>query len=192
FWTYYINYTMDLWTSDGTAPGTIFLHRGQRDDYPQRLAVAGGRVFWPSSDSGSSADVELWKSDATVAGTVRVADLYPGPSASAPLWVTAFGSDVLFSALDPDHGRELWRSNGTAAGTTQIELNAGSASPTDLTPVGSRIVFRAQNPVTFQRNLWVTDGTAAGTMKLADDASYLVSDGTTAYFSKSGNRELWR
>ena len=41
---------------------------------------------------------ELWKSDGTPAGTVIVRDIYPGPFDSSPVYITAFGAGVYFSA----------------------------------------------------------------------------------------------
>jgi ELWxxDGT repeat protein len=51
---------------------------------------------------------ELWKSDGTDAGTVRVKDIKPGSGDSTPDYLTAVDGTLFFSADDGSHGRELW------------------------------------------------------------------------------------
>ena len=56
---------------------------------------------------------ELWKSDGTEAGTVRVGDIFPGQLGSDPKYLTVVGNTLFFSATDPEHSTELWKLNTT-------------------------------------------------------------------------------
>ncbi|MFP2913773.1 hypothetical protein ACLESD_54090, partial [Pyxidicoccus sp. 3LFB2] len=64
---------------------------------------------------------ELWKSDGTEAGTVRVKDIVPGPSSSSPQGLVVMNGALYFNAWDATTGSELWRSDGTEAGTVRVK-----------------------------------------------------------------------
>ncbi|MBK7408688.1 MAG: T9SS type A sorting domain-containing protein [Saprospirales bacterium] len=53
--------------------------------------------------------MELWKSNGTAAGTVLVADLWPGALSSAPSFLTFVNGDLFFAASDGVLGSELWK-----------------------------------------------------------------------------------
>jgi ELWxxDGT repeat protein len=52
--------------------------------------------------------MELWQSDGTRLGTVRVQDIAPGTRSSSPAALTVVDSLLFFSARDGITGRELW------------------------------------------------------------------------------------
>ena len=67
---------------------------------------------------------ELWRSDGTAAGTLRLVDLVPGP-ASGNYSGTLGGGLVgaggrVFFVVQRSGGWELWTSDGTRAGTAAI------------------------------------------------------------------------
>ncbi|HEX8531558.1 MAG TPA: ELWxxDGT repeat protein, partial [Cytophagales bacterium] len=73
-----------LWKSDGTADGTLLVHEvNYSSEYqdlheaPANLTVVNGILYFSAVDEAGR---ELWKSDGTGAGTVRVKDIYPGLS----------------------------------------------------------------------------------------------------------------
>jgi ELWxxDGT repeat protein len=70
-------------------------------------------VLLCSADDGVQGE-ELWRSDGTVAGTHRVADINPGPDGSSPVSLYAFDGGLWFAADDGVHGREL-RTDGLPA-----------------------------------------------------------------------------
>ena len=98
---------------------------------------------------------ELWKTDGTAAGTVRVADIIPGQDGSWPSHLTSVGSTLFFFADDGTSGRELWRSDGTVDGTVLVaDINPeGSSNPLDLTVVGETLFFSATTSA-GDRELW--------------------------------------
>jgi ELWxxDGT repeat protein len=76
---------------------------------------------------------EMWISDGTSLGTVRVSDINPGLASSDPAYITNVGGAVLFSAYQSPFGRELWRSDGTRLGTVMVAdifVGIGSSNPT--------------------------------------------------------------
>src|SRR3990172_1477412 len=72
--------------------------------YPRNLTDVGGTLYF-RADDGTSGE-ELWKSDGTTAGTVRVADIRPGSFSSYPGNLTNVGGTLYFSASDATSGND--------------------------------------------------------------------------------------
>ena len=202
----------ELWKSDGTAAGTVcvadinpgyFSTTGPVSSSPGNLTNVNGTLFF-TADDGSSG-VELWKSDGTAAGTVRVADLIPGSAGSSPSFLTNLNGTLFFAAFDYAKGSELWKSDGTAAGTVRVAdiiPGSGSSSPRNLTNVNGTLFFTA-NDGSSGYELWKSDGTALGTKRVADINSGSGSSGPfnltsvngTLFFTAndgSSGIELWK
>ncbi len=139
-----------LWRTDGTPQGTFSLGADLSDGIltpyfsAPHYAVLGDELFFQARDAAHGG--ELWKTDGTVAGTVLVKDIYPGPPDSHPLWLTTAGDRVVFSANDGLHGTELWASDGTAEGTRLVDDISPGASwsyPEWLTVAGDDLFFTA-------------------------------------------------
>ncbi|MBI3461826.1 MAG: hypothetical protein HY000_02030 [Planctomycetes bacterium] len=112
----------ELWKTDGTPAGTSLV----KDIWPgpdgavdfieaTEVAALGDEIFFQARTS--IIDNELWKSDGTVEGTVRVKDIREGTSGSNPQWLTPMGDKLFFVASTPAGGTELWKTDGTEAGT---------------------------------------------------------------------------
>jgi ELWxxDGT repeat protein len=78
----------ELWKSDGTVGGTVLvkdIRPGPDGSFPvfsvPRLAGVSGTLFFTASDGVTGS--ELWKSDGTEAGTVRVKGSCRVPTAPA-------------------------------------------------------------------------------------------------------------
>jgi ELWxxDGT repeat protein len=164
----------ELWTSDGTSAGTQLvkdLTPGAEGSFLSGLTVSGSMLLffrYVPETYGSAERYELWRSDGTEAGTVRVRELGAGASLSSLRAVV--GSTLFFVVSDPAHGTELWKSDGTQAGTLLVkDIYPGpeGAYPYHLRAVGSRLFFTAADPV-HGRELWRSDGTAAGTVLVED------------------------
>jgi MYXO-CTERM domain-containing protein len=141
---------VELWRSDGTAPGTQRLHQASPAEAGgPSLAPLGARVLFTSSN-------ELWSTDATAEGTARVKVL---PDTSFTLHGT--GAHVFMRSFPG----ALWHSDGTEAGTEAVP-----GAPSDISAIRlsqGRAWFAASDPFAGQEP-WVSDGTAAGTRMVAD------------------------
>lgn len=164
----------ELWKSDGTESGTVLV----RDiggiinpSYPRGLTDLDGTLYFSASeDAFSGAGRELWKSDGTSLGTVRVKDIHAGTASSSPDHLTNVNGALFFSADDGVHGLELWKSDGSESGTVLVDdINPGSAGsqPSSLVDLAGTLYFSA-NDSTIGAELWQSDGTPAGTEPVRD------------------------
>ncbi len=141
----------ELWFSDGTSGGTVFLrrtaycpapapsssnnqpaephHRRQQRLLPGRRRQVGG--------------IDLWKTDGTSAGTVLVKHIESANNGGKGVQMAenltnmaAQGNLLMFAANDGVHGTQLWRSDGTSDGTfavkninSTVQLNVPASIP---------------------------------------------------------------
>ncbi|AKI99369.1 ELWxxDGT repeat protein [Archangium gephyra] len=166
-----------LWKSDGSSAGTVplsnlpggpVLSEGPTLGGLGWLAVSGGTLYFSANDGTSGA--ELWKSDGTPKGTVRVKDIHPLGD-SSPTYPRDVNGVLFFLASHPDTGREVWTSDGTAEGTvclSDLQPGAGSGAVNGPFAVaGSRAYFFADSGK-GRPSLWTSDGTLAGTRELRE------------------------
>lgn len=223
----------ELWKSDGTANGTVLVRdintgtfsdtsgttpvTKPRSSAPGLFTVAGNTMYFAAIDFNNGA--ELWKTDGTAAGTVRVADLNPGTA-------NAFGTGdqmivingiLYFSAINGQNGSELWKldTTGTTGPVMLKDIRPGSQGNLNeflaFAEYNGKLYFTADNGTTG-KELWVSDGTAAGTVIVADldtgshtASNQQVPNGSfPLYFTKANGllyftaataatgRELWR
>jgi len=107
---------LELWKSDGTAGGTVFLkdiYPGIKHSYLSHFTNVNGTLYFTAKDDTHGN--ELWKSDGTTAGTVLVTDLADGLFHSDPNNLTNVSGTLFFAANDQFTGTELWKvvGNGT-------------------------------------------------------------------------------
>jgi ELWxxDGT repeat protein len=194
-----------LWASDGTPAGTLpVLSLGISPDAEvpdiHTFGSVGSTLYFAGSEAPGY-DVELWKSDGTVAGTVPVADILPGPEGSIPDDFANVNGELWFEATGP-HGTQLWKSDGTTAGTLPITSFDGTAS-TSLANVAELDGLLLFTLGYVDREPWTSDGTAAGTTVLKDirvgpDGSFpgpfTNSSGALFFGADDGvsGRELWK
>jgi ELWxxDGT repeat protein len=199
-----------LYRSDGSATGTLPLKTfaaapPNEFDIAQAPAVFKGALYFEAAEGGGNYDVELWRSDGTVGGTTRFADLYPGNTSSNPRWLTPSGQTLFFRATNSANGDELWKTNGTLETTTlvkDIRLGNTGAYPEFLTADGAGGVYFVADDGTSGSELWHSDGTAANTRLLlnigpGNESSYpenLTRVGANLFFTAedpTAGRELW-
>ena len=104
----------EIWKSDGTEAGTVLvkdIFPGPRYVDPPSVVATIGDVLLIAANDGEHG-YELWRSDGTEAGTVMLDELLPGAEGSAPRAFSAFGSRLVFSAVNDVTGREPWITHG--------------------------------------------------------------------------------
>ena len=94
-----------IWKSDGTDAGTVYVTGGFAHDAFSAAVVDGVILFGDSDDEHGR---ELWRTDGTAEGTVFVQDIAPGPEGSSPGQFVQLGSHLLFTADDPIANVELF------------------------------------------------------------------------------------
>lgn len=120
------------------------------------------------------ADYDLWKTNGTVAGTIRIDSL------RSPREMEVLNNNLIFSVSSP--AWQLWKSDGISS--TLIKEFPGSEIG-DLTSANGFMFFRVGNYVS---KLWRTDGTAAGTILVKDiDPSNSVNYAPGTLFAFNNN-----
>jgi ELWxxDGT repeat protein len=169
-----------VWSSDGTAPGTVPLEVAP--DQPSassgycgldnRTIVVGGIAYYVATDGEHGC--ELWRSDGTLAGTFMVKDIFPGSPGSIRSAPVAMGGRIYFFANPgvASTSAQLWSSDGTAAGTLLVKdipppANAG-LSDIFLAATDSMLYFTTRDlpHSAYAMNFWKSDGTESGTVLL--------------------------
>ena len=168
---------------------------------PEDLVAQGSYVYFTADDGTSGR--ELWRTDGTADGTIRLADLIPGPESPDVESLTPTTGGLYFTAISPATGKELWVTDGTPEGTVQVaDLEPGPASsfPSWLVSTGDR-VFWVSNTTADGSSLWVAGAGTGPTMLSPVPAATLgsggggVTIGNVHYFGASdgdSGGELWR
>jgi ELWxxDGT repeat protein len=194
----------ELWKSDGTAAGTQIVKDvtpgANGTDFDSPVVLNG--ILYFTAAAQNSLERELWRSDGTDQGTFIVKDISSGALGGSPLFLTASGGALYFSAQDDTGFRKLWRSDGTANGTQPIK----DVVPLHLADLNGTLYFgtvviNPVNPVQRTATLWKSNGTTAGTVAVkeigtgsganlygltavADQLFFAANDGLTGH-------ELW-
>src|SRR5262249_18382774 len=137
---------------------------------PANLTNVNGTLFFTANDGITG--TELWKSDGTANGTVRVRDINI-VSAGSGKTQSSFPSNLInvngtlfFTAGDGSTGIELWKSNGTQSTTIPVrDIAPGpniSSGPSELTNLNGVVVFAASE-TSGDRELWRSDGDGSTT-----------------------------
>ncbi|MCY1041277.1 hypothetical protein OV208_08100 [Corallococcus sp. bb12-1] len=158
---------VELWISDGTEGGTRLVKDitpgADRSSLHNASEVNGRLVFfrWVTLPGGESRP-ELWRSDGTAAGTLRVRNF----SGSTGLSVDTLkvGNALLFF-FSEETGTTLWRTDGTLAGTTSVkQLDSGFTVVSGVSRPGEPPLFILEDGPNSE--VWKTNGTTAGTLRL--------------------------
>jgi ELWxxDGT repeat protein len=154
-----------VWTSDGDPATAAPLDCGG----PCPPLAAGRSLAGFRRRAVFSTDRrEIWGTDGTPAGTVRLA-VCPAPFCPRHQELLSWPQGIAFVGWDAAHGAELWITDGTSAGTRRLTNLPGTSFgflPSESAPVaasdGRRVVIRA--PSDGVQALWTAD--AAGTRLL--------------------------
>ena len=170
-------FTRELWSSDGTSAGTVYLgnHGEVTDDASVDASVVfagqlGSRAVFAAQLDAFALGRELNVTDGTKGNSSLIRNINIGGSAD-PGNFLRLGDQILFSAHDFDHGRQLWRTDGTESGTFQLQdiVRPGDDAHVNLggpdTIINGVAYFTTGEDAAYP-DLWRTDGTVAGTYKI--------------------------
>ena len=195
---------IELWTTDGTGPGTRLVHNinpGADSSNPHALALFQGKILFRTNNGLSSPKHDqLWQTDGSTGGTKPIRFLPLGATGAAPTPGAELNGKYYFGAAS-----QLWV---YANGTAQVLINHAplSEAPADFTAIASQLMYRAAT-VAIGTELMVTDGTTNGSSAFRDlypgqstrpsSPSPITSslDGKTVFFAatnQSDGTELWR
>lgn len=146
----------ELWKTNGTPTSTKLVKNinnknsgfGTANDGsdPTDLINVNGKLYFVANDGTNGR--ELWVSNGTAAGTVRVTNLVAGSGDGQISDLTAVGDVLCFVANNGTFGREVWYSDGTSSGTkvlVDLAPNSGSSNPTKLTNFSGNLLFSASD-----------------------------------------------
>jgi ELWxxDGT repeat protein len=190
-----------LWVSDGTGPGTRWLHPGCLLSCYEPMEILGtfkGHLLF-SSLSDENSVRQLWSSDGSRAGTVLLIpgepDLNLGKLEDGAPLVMA-DKAVYFRACHGDGTCEIWQSDGTPAQTRRINLPDSPRVISPLTLAGNHLYALAIDAA-HEVWLWTYDiktGAAAKLGGWSDLPSLLTAAGGKLLFiakSPDDGSELW-
>ncbi|WP_420414257.1 Ig-like domain-containing protein [Roseibium sp.] len=174
----------ELWITDGTAEGTALvadIALGPGSSIPTDFTSLGnGQVSftafsgeWNDGENNRSAGengLELWVTDGTAQGTLRLDDFDTSGSSRPASFLAGENDGTFFRANDGLHGKELWRfdeATNTATLLADVVPGVENSHATPEAVLGDLLLFTATTPEDGDE-LWVSDGTEAGTQLLRD------------------------
>ena len=157
------------------------------------FASAGDYVYFVAAEANVS-QLDLWRTDGTTAGTLRLTAV--GPDNFVGRSLTNVNGTLYFAGHDSEHGTELWKSDGTVAGTKLVRdltVGVGSSRLANFEPNGNELLF------TRNGNLMRSNGAISGTTQVfdflpnaADDVSQLERVGESIYVKAKINATEYR
>jgi ELWxxDGT repeat protein len=139
----------ELFSSDGTAGGTTRVKAGVY--YPQNFIVYKDELYFGTGNSSN----ELWKTDGTDAGTIKVATCAFGNA-------HIFNNQIFFGTSN-----NLWKSDGTTSGTVLVASSVGQITGANNDYIFTSKVKSMPPPIYIGYDYWKSDGTAGGTIQIS-------------------------
>ncbi len=171
-----------LWKSDGTPENTQVvksgIYYGCSDKVPtnSRYAVFQSTLYFCAYDPAYGE--ELWRTDGTTDGTLRVADLAPGAPGSSPTGFVQTGEWLYFVAAN-----QLWKTNGSSVERlTPSDIYVNHWPP----QIFNGLLYFGAYRQMEGNELWRTDGTQAGTQRFVDIEPGQGSSSANPIFSYNG------
>ena len=191
------DYGNELWISDGT-PGDAHV---MGDAFPEpeypfdgqvaNHVVSGDYLYFTAYDNVNM--TELWRTDGTLAGTIRLTGEDIGLEIGIPNGLIDVNGTLFFLGQTPANQWLLLKSSGTAASTTIIKEGQGTDFSGPMHVVNGLLYMIGQN-------IWRSDGSTAGTFIIhtipdTQIVESAVSGDSRVYFitrDDSYNFELWQ
>ena len=166
-------------STPGSEEGLLFELFLNGSTTPAATDTVSGPEFdnWFLGRDAANVDLSHPGGPTTTSATVRVSfanSTFPGmPNGSTEAFLVGA---TLTADLSPattkmvDAGRELHKTDGTAVGTVLVKdiVPVGSSNPFQLTEVGGKLFFAADDVFGDGLELWMSDGTESGTVQVID------------------------
>jgi len=165
----------ELYSSDGTTAGTTLVKAGTYK--PKNLIVYKNELYFSAGNSND----ELWKTDGTADGTVKIATCKFEKA-------YIFNNELFFTSSN-----NLWKSDGTTTGTVLVKSEVGQITGANNDNFFMSRVKSMPAPIYIGYDYWKSDGTADGTVAVSTDAgtgtSFVVLN--NKMYNTSGATGLW-
>ena len=187
FWYQDTDSKYKLWSSDGTATNTKVAINSLKlpayDSFQPSLKFVSNNLLFLIFTDGKS--FKLWKTDGTddLLEVVKDKDnnkITVDFSQNMRFWAT--NSNLFFTYIDSEHGKELWATDGNSINThllKDINQSTNNAIPYGSyrsTVLNHQLYFTAQERVSGRTELWTSDGTASNTIKVKDKLPNLIGE----------------
>lgn len=180
FFIAYNGYDYELYKSDGTEAGTVMVKDIRVDDHNEfdinELTYINGVVYFVAigeQDESGNYERDVWKSDGTESGTVKIATLparYDAPFISGLHILDVVNGKLVLGLQDASGNNELWTTNETE--TVKIADLPGLANANYFDDVAVRnniIYFTGQTG--YGSVLWRTDGSNCGSFSVVTEGN---------------------
>ena len=175
------NNTMQLFLTDGTAAGTSTLSNFAQNQYglvSDSIAI-NGKVYVALESNLACCAPDLWATDGTSAGTVRIDSNEGYPTFHLqPSSLRAFGESVALLTDTENQGVQLSMVNTTTNALTILATGSDASYGSTIAAMDSFILYLSGSPNSGQQ-LWRSDGTLPGT-------AMVVGLGSGVQFSQLG------
>ncbi|MCA9158503.1 MAG: choice-of-anchor J domain-containing protein, partial [Planctomycetales bacterium] len=152
----YINGGDAIWTSDGTAEGTVALPNTAWST--NLFEATDGTLYYTSNDA-------IWKLDENSSPVNLTPSGYGSISFRGTQWTEAAGK-IFFEGTERliDSSRtELWLTDGTSQGTLPLTVSQSYNPPVELKSFDGQLFFAS-----YTSELWKSDGSQEGTVVVKD------------------------
>ncbi len=182
--------------TDGTTGGTFELITFRTSMHSNMLTYKN--AFYFIGDTSVNYNLELWKSDGTKPGTIRLKEIRAGKTGIIDYEQTIAANNeyLFFWANDGTHGLELWKTDGSATGTTMVKDITPDSNSTGtsglLLTVNNRILFSVpQINGSAYYDLWSSDGTEAGTTLIWDSLTSPLDANIKSYDTTANSKLIF-
>ncbi|MCC9019166.1 T9SS type A sorting domain-containing protein [Flavobacterium lipolyticum] len=159
------NIGREIWQSDGTASNTKLLkdiysgpESSSAGSFRKGSTVLNNNFYFIARDVSSSG--EIWKTDGTTAGTVKVTNFLNGRA----LNLTTVGNAIFFLVQLDIYTSQVWKTDGTKEGTVLLKDNLIAWNGTSFQgKCNNNFIFTISPAGGVDSVVWRSDGTSEGT-----------------------------
>lgn len=164
------NYGIEIWVSNGNENGSYLLkdinpgkNNGLQSSFSQSSVIINDVLYFIATDGNS--DGEIWKTDGTKEGTVKVTK-----TLNSNITKLTLVGDKFYFLIKEEYSLQVWISDGSETGTKIVKENLAEwNSPTFQGKYKNLFMFTFQPYGTNNSKVWCSDGTSAGTFPITDE-----------------------